>query len=351
MSFFSKKYSNLKPYTPGEQPQDKKYIKLNTNENPFGLSIKVRREIMKNAKKFQLYPDPEAKKLRRVISSLYAIPIECIMLSNGSDEVLNFLFQGFCDNGAVFADITYGFYPVYASLHKVEYRTIPLDSDFRIKKEDYFNAKSTIFIANPNAPTGLTLSLKDIRDVLDNNKDSLVVIDEAYVDFGAESAVRLIKEYDNLVVVQTFSKSRSLAGLRLGMVFASRDIISQLNTLRYSVNPYNVNYAALAAGYAIIRSNSHTLEQCQKIINIREWTVKELEKLGFYVTDSRANFIFARSDKIAGEELYLKLKDRGILIRHFNTPRIEDFNRISIGDSYNMKRFVEAVKDILREYK
>jgi len=349
--FFSSKLNSLKPYTPGEQPKEREYIKLNTNESPFPPSKSAIKGAEDYAKKLYLYPDPDLKDLTLAVANYYGVDKENVVLTNGSDEVLNFAFQAYCDKDtpAVFANITYGFYKVFASLNGVPYEEIPLKSDFTIDIDDYVNAKGTVFIANPNAPTGINLSLSEIEKIVSSNADRVVVIDEAYVDFGGESAVKLIDKYDNLLVTQTFSKSRSMAGARLGMGFASKEIIKDLNRIRYSTNPYNVNSMTAAAGIGSIKDDEYFKDNCVKIIKNREYTVAELIKLGFTVTDSKANFVFAKSDKIDGLTLYKKLKEKGVLVRHFDKEEIKDYNRITIGDEAQMQKFVATVKEILEE--
>lgn len=347
--FLSGKYSALTPYTPGEQPQDMQYVKLNTNESPFPPSESVVNAAKDAAGRLNLYSDPECKKIVQKLAEVYDVEKENVIVTNGSDEVLNFAFMAFCDSnkGAVAPDISYGFYPVFAKVNNVPYTEIPLKEDFSIDISDYFGCNKTVFIANPNAPTGIALTLDEIEQILKNNKDSVVVIDEAYVDFGAKSAVSLINKYDNLLVTMTFSKSRSLAGGRLGFGIASKEIIKDLNTIRFSTNPYNVNSMTLAAGLATLNENEKAMENCKIIAENREYTKKALQNLGFFVTDSLANFIFAKNDKIDGEELYLKLKEKGVLVRHFKLPRIKDFVRITIGTKEQMDFFIKTVEEIL----
>lgn len=347
--FLSDKYSALTPYTPGEQPQDMKYVKLNTNESPFEPSENVVKAAKEAAGKLNLYSDPECKNIVKKLAELYGVKAENVIVTNGSDEVLNFAFMAFCDSekGAAAPDISYGFYPVFAKVNNTPFLEIPLKEDFSIEVSDYFGIGKTIFIANPNAPTGLALTLEEIEQILINNKESVVVIDEAYVDFGAKSAVELVNRYDNLLVTMTFSKSRSLAGGRLGFGIASEEIIKDLNTIRFSTNPYNVNSMTLAAGLATLNENEKAMENCKKIAENREYTKNALKNLGFFVTDSLANFVFAKSDKIGGEELYLKLKSKGILVRHFKLPKIKDFVRITVGTKDQMDFLIKTVEEIL----
>ncbi len=351
--FFSPKYSALTPYVPGEQPKDMQYIKLNTNESPFAPTEAVTRAVAAVSGKLQLYSDPECVELRAKFASVYGISPDQVIMTNGSDEVLNFAFMAFADDAhpLAFADITYGFYPVFAQLNHIPYTEIPLRDDFSISADDYIGINKTIVIANPNAPTGLCLPLSDIERIVASNPDNIVIIDEAYVDFGGESAVTLINKYDNLLVTGTFSKSRSLAGARLGFGIANAALIADLNTIKYSTNPYNVNRMTAAAGLAVMCENEHYMQNCRTIIQNREWTTAQLNAIGFEVLDSKANFVFAKSSRIDGEQLYLALKSRGILIRHFTKQRIKDYNRITIGTAEQMKSLIDAIKAILEENK
>lgn len=349
--FFSKKYEALVPYTPGEQPKDMKYIKLNTNESPFPPSESVAAAVLAEAGKLQLYSDPEAYELTSVAAEVFSVSADEIVMTNGSDEVLNFAFMAFCDkeHAIAFPDITYGFYPVFARLNGIPYKEIPLNDKLEIDYRDYLSLGANIVIANPNAPTGNALPLWQIEEIVKSNLQNVVIIDEAYVDFGAESAVSLINKYDNLLVVGTFSKSRSLAGGRLGFGIGNRELIRDLSTIRYSTNPYNVNRMTQAAGAAALRDNGYYMENCKRIIENRKYTEWALSELGFSVIPSSANFVFAKSDRIGGEELYLKLKQRGILIRHFSKDRIKDYNRITVGTREQMEALVDAISSVLSE--
>lgn len=349
--FFSEKYSSLSAYVPGEQPKDLKYIKLNTNESPFPVGEKVRKAAEKAAENLNLYSDPECEELRKKMSEVFSVKKEKILMTNGSDEALNFAFMAFCDekHPIVFPDITYGFYPVFAEVNFLPYETIPLDKNFKIKVEDYAGINKNIVIANPNAPTGICLGLGEIEKIVSSNPKNVVIIDEAYVDFGAESAIPLTEKYENLLVVGTFSKSRSMAGARLGFAIGNEELINDLNTIKYSTNPYNVNRMTAAAGVAILEENESCLSLCRQVAQTREKTKKSLEKLGFFVTDSKANFLFAKSEKISGETLYLEMKKRGVLIRHFSAEKIKDYNRITIGNEEQMRIFLEKTKEILEE--
>lgn len=349
--FFSEKYSKLVPYTPGEQPKDMKYVKLNTNESPFPPSKKAIEGAKAMAESLELYSDPEVRDLVAVASEHFSVEKDEILFTNGSDEILNFAFMAFCDENhpAVFPDITYGFYPVFADINNIPYETLPLNEDFTLNVEDYIGLNKTIFIANPNAPTGIAVSVADIERIVVGNPDTVVVIDEAYVEFGAESAIPLIKKYDNLLVTRTFSKSCSMAGARLGFGVGSKELIRDLNTIKYSTNPYNVNRMTMAAGVGTIEDYSYVESNCLEIQKIREWTVNELMALGFNGTDSSANFIFMKHEKASGKVLYTELKKKGVLVRHFNTPRLTNYLRITIGSKEQMKILVDTLKCILEE--
>ena len=347
--FFSKKYKNLIPYTPGEQPKDNDYIKLNTNESPFPPSEIAVKYATEELKKLNLYPDPECKELNEMLSKKLNVEPDEILATNGSDEILNFAFMAFCDDEhtAVFPNITYGFYTVFAEINNIPYEEIPLKSDFTININDYTGINKNIFIANPNAPTGIALSIPQIEEIVKSNPDNVVVIDEAYIDFGNKSAVSLIHKYDNLLVTQTFSKSRSMAGARLGFGVGCKELIRDLNTVKYSTNPYNINRATMAMGIGTLKDDEYIQKNCAEIIRVREFTVNELKNLGFKVTNSSTNFIFAKHAKISGESFYKELKSRGILVRHFSKPEICDYNRITIGSIEQMKEFIKTTKEIL----
>lgn len=348
--FLNASLKGLEAYTPGEQPRDKKYIKLNTNESPYPPSPEVIAAInSQEVSDLRLYSDPLCKALKEKLANRYGVDYENIFVSNGSDESLNFYFMAFCskDTPVVFPDITYGFYKVFAELYGISYETIPLCDDFSIDINDYVGINKNIVIANPNAPTGLALPLSDIEKIVKSNPYNIVLIDEAYVDFGAESAVSLTKKYDNLLVVQTFSKSRSLAGARLGYAIGNAEIIADLEKIKYSTNPYNINRLTLVCGAAAIDSDDYFMANCKRIQKTREYTKTELTGLGFTCIDSCTNFIFAKSDKISGKTLYLKLKEKGVLVRHFTAPEICEYNRITIGTQDEMTTFIEKVKECL----
>ena len=351
--FFSQKFDSLTPYVPGEQPKDMKYIKLNTNESPYPPSPAVLEAVSDEVNKLQLYSDPECTLLRSKAAEVFGISPERIIMTNGSDEVLNFAFMAFSDekHPIAFADITYGFYSVFAEINRIPYEIIPLKDDFSIDTRDYVGINKNIVIANPNAPTGLALSLSEIEEIVSSNKNNVVIIDEAYVDFGAESAIALTEKYDNLLVTGTFSKSRSMAGARLGFGIGNEMLIRDLNTIKYSTNPYNVNRMTAAAGYAALCENDYYLENCKRIIKTREYLTSALISLGFECTDSKTNFVFVKHPAIDGERLYLSLKERGILVRHFNLEKISQFNRITVGTRAEADSLLNAIKEILEEVK
>lgn len=350
--FLSKRLEFLKAYVPGEQPAEKKFIKLNTNENPYPPTKEIFKILnIAEAEDLKLYSDPDCKALTKKLAELYNVSEKNIIFGNGSDEILSFCFTAFCDEytPAVFADITYGFYKVFAELNCINYREIPLKDDFSIDINDYINAGGTIFIANPNAPTGLALSKSQIIEILKSNPDNIVVIDEAYVDFGAESVTNLISDWKNLIVVQTFSKSRSLAGARLGMAFACEELIEDLQKIRCSNNPYNINRLTQKIAYEVLCDNDYFKQCCKKIQNSRTFLETGLMLLGFEVIPSKTNFVFARHDAIGGEDFYTRLKEKGILVRHFSSDRICDYNRITVGDEHEVKALLRAAEEILED--
>ena len=349
--YFSEKFSALTPYTPGEQPKDMQYIKLNTNESPFAPPQSVVDAAKVESGKAQLYCDPECSALKERAAQVFGVRKEQVLPTNGSDEILLFAFMAFCDANTpvVFPDITYGFYSVFAKLHNIPYKTIPLKEDFSIDYRDYLGVNATIVIANPNAPTGMALPLWQIEEIVKSNPNNVVVIDEAYVDFGGESCIPLIHKYDNLLVTQTFSKSRSLAGARLGLGFACESLLADLNTLKYSTNPYNVNRMTAMAGYTALCENAYFMDNCKVICENREYTANELTKLGFEVLPSKTNFLFVKTDEIGGRKLYEELKKKGVLVRNFTSERIKDYNRVTIGTKEEMKIFLQKTKEILKE--
>lgn len=350
--FLSRRFAGLQVYTPGEQPQDMQYIKLNTNESPYAPAPGVLECIgRQEMEKLRLYPDPQCSGLVERLAQRYGVLPENIAVGNGSDELLAFSFMAFCDRqvGVAFPEISYGFYEVYAALLGIDALKIPLCRDFSICSQDYAGLGRTIVIANPNAPSGLALSPQQMEEILQSNPHNLVLVDEAYVDFGAQSCVPLIGKYSNLLVVQTFSKSRNLAGGRLGFAMAQPEIIRDLNTMKYSFNPYNINRLTLLAGEATLKEESYYRDCIQKVCAVRDFTKRELNVRGFSQTDSQANFLFARHPALSGKLLYRKLREKGILVRHFEKLKIEDYVRITIGTQQQMQALLAAVDEIMAE--
>ena len=346
--FLNKRYQSLEAYTPGEQPRDMVYIKLNTNESPYPPAPAVVAAMDETqVENLRLYSDPTGLSLKQKLAELYDLKVENIFISNGSDDILNFAFMAFADErGAAFADITYGFYPVYGELHNVNVQIIPLEADFSLDYKKYCGINKMIVIANPNAPTGMEIPLWQIEEILKSNPDSVVVVDEAYVDFGGSSCYKLIKNYVNLMVVRTFSKSRCMAGARLGYAFGDAALIEDLEKLKYSTNPYNVNRLTMLLGCATVDAEPYYREVSEKIQSARAWSVDALQKLGFEVLPSKANFIFARHPAVSGAELYSELRRRGILVRHLTKERIKDFIRITIGTQEQMEHLANALQDM-----
>ncbi|WP_417505515.1 histidinol-phosphate transaminase [Marinomonas gallaica] len=349
--FWTDKIASLDPYVPGEQPQDKQYIKLNTNESPYGPSPKALAAMQDQvSEKLRLYPDPNCQTLKNALAKTYSVDADHVFVGNGSDEVLALAFMGYFAGGKplAFADITYSFYKVYANLYGITPDIVPLNDDFDVVPSDYENLDvSGIVITNPNAPTGKALPLADIEKVLQSNPDIVVLVDEAYVDFGARSAVALVGQYPNLMVVQTLSKSRALAGIRVGYAIAQPELIEGLERLKNSFNSYPVDRIALAGATAAVEDTDYLEEICQKTVATREWTTVELEALGFQVLPSATNFVFVTHPEREAESLYLGLKEQGILVRYFgNKPRIGDFLRITIGTDAEMAALVAKLKEI-----
>lgn len=348
--FWSKLVSGLEPYVPGEQPGDKQYIKLNTNENPYPPSPKVL-EAMKQAANdtLRLYPTPTCDELRTRIGRYYGLDKDQVFVGNGSDEVLAFAFLAFFNPGCpiLFPEITYSFYPVYAKLFQIDYELVSLDQDFSLPAEGFFADNGGIIFPNPNAPTGRYMELPLIEEILQKNARKVVIIDEAYIDFGGESAVQLINKYPNLLVVQTLSKSRALAGLRVGFALGHEDLIEGLHRVKNCINSYTLDRVALAGAMASFQDEAHFQDARQKVIATREKTNARLAELGFTVIPSQANFIFISHSLIPAGDLYQQLKEQGILVRYFNKPKINKFLRVSIGSDEEMGRFLQTVTEIL----
>ena len=354
MRFWSPEVRELEPYTPGEQPKIQNLLKLNTNENPYPPSPKVveavQNVLANGADVLRLYPDPDASELKQAIAKQQSVPVEQVFVGNGSDEVLAHIFKAFFvqELPLLYPDITYSFYPVYSQFFGVETKVLPLNDDFEIVVDDYKQPNGGIIITNPNAPTSIALGLAAIEQVLQANPDSVVVIDEAYVDFGAESAVKLVEKYENLVVCQTTSKSRSLAGLRVGFAIAQPHLIAALEAVKNSFNSYPMDRFAIAAAVASFEDQAYFEQQCEKVISSREKLVSELQAIGFVVLPSKANFIFASLPAKDASELAAELRACGIIVRYFNKPRINQFLRITIGTDEQNQRLVQTLKqDIL----
>ena len=348
--FLSPTLAAVTPYTPGEQPQDQQYIKLNTNESPYLPSPAVIAAVSEHeVEKLRLYSDPACADLLKAAAAHFGLQPEQIMPGNGSDENLFFALRAFCDadHPLAYADITYGCYGVWCGLMHIPSHIIPLKEDFTLDPKDYYGLNQTIVLANPNAPTGIALPRAEIEGILKANPDSVVIVDEAYVDFGGESCVPLIDQYENLLVVQTFSKSRQLAGARLGLAMGNAKLIADLNRVKFSLNPYNINRLTLKAGQAALEDTAYFDKTRAAIMDTRAWTMQQLTDRGFTVLDSRANFVFASTERINGSELYKELKKNGILVRHFDAPRIENWLRITIGTPEQMQALMDAVDKIL----
>jgi histidinol-phosphate aminotransferase len=348
--YWSALTSSLVPYVPGEQPKDKRYIKLNTNESPYPPSPAVIAAIQAATNEdLRLYPDPSCEKLREAVARYYGLTPDHVFVGNGSDEILAFAFPAFfsSEKPILFPDITYTFYPVYTKLYGLNYETIPVDEHFNIKSEQYRSPNGGIVIPNPNAPTTLFLPKEDLRLILDSNPNQVVIVDEAYVDFGGQSTVSLIPEYPNLLVVQTLSKSRSLAGLRVGMAMGHPDLIEGLNRIKNSFNSYTVDRLAIAGAVAAIEDQAYFEETTRLLIATRERTSEALRALGFHVIPSLANFIFLTHPVISAQTLLNELKVRGILVRYFNQPRIDQYLRVSIGTDEEMDAFVATISELI----
>ncbi|MDO5111723.1 MAG: histidinol-phosphate transaminase [Clostridia bacterium] len=349
--FMSKAYARLDAYTPGEQPQNlSSFVKLNTNESPFPPSPMALACLTEAAgRQLRLYSDPTGRALRERLAKTYGVAMENVTLGNGSDDLLNFAFMAYGDAGMAYADISYGFNAVFADKLGVKSEIVPLKADLTIDPADYCGLGMSILIDNPNAPTGEALSRKAVERVIAGNPDNMVIVDEAYVDFGAESCVPLTKKYDNLLVIQTFSKSRALAGARLGFAIGCKDVIADMELLRNSTNPYNINRLTLSIGEAALCDPAY-LEQCtQTIMENRAYTAEALKGMGFSMTNSLANFLFVKHSEIGGLELYQKLKEKGVLVRHFEKERIREYNRITIGNRQQMDVLLGRITEIINE--
>lgn len=338
------------PYVPGEQPKIPNLVKLNTNENPYPPSPAVRKALEEmNADELRLYPDPAAEALVEAFAEVYGLKKNQVFTGVGSDDVLAMSFLAFfnSDQPILFPDITYSFYDVWADLFRIPYKQIPLDENFQIRTEDYAVRNGGVIFPNPNAPTGVFLEREQARSIIEANRDVVVIVDEAYIDFGGESVIDMIDTYDNLLVVQTLSKSRSLAGMRIGAAFGNEKLIAYLNDVKYSINSYTMNRTAIAAGRAAVLDTEYFRETTEKVIRTREWTKVQLRELGFEFGDSMSNFIFARHQSVPAEELFTALRKAGIIVRYFKKPRIDQYLRISIGTDEQMQKLIGFLKEYL----
>jgi histidinol-phosphate aminotransferase len=347
--FWSPVVHTLSPYVPGEQPKQDGIVKLNTNENPYPPSPRVEEAIAAATDRLRLYPDPGASKLRAAIAARYGVSAEEVFVGNGSDEVLAHTFQALLKHDAplLFPDITYSFYPVYSGLYGIRYEEVPLDAAMRVAIADYRRPCSAILLPNPNAPTGIALSRHEIEALLTEHPDQLVVIDEAYIDFGGESAVPLVARHNNLLVVQTLSKSRALAGLRVGFAIGGRPLIEALERVKDSFNSYPLGGLAQAGAIAAIEDEAWFAATRQRIIASREQLVRDLSELGFEVLPSAANFVFARHPGHSGADLFARLREHGVLVRHFRKGRIEDFLRITVGTDEQCGRLIAVLRGLI----
>lgn len=340
----------ISPYVPGEQPQGIDFIKLNTNENPYPPSPKVLDAINNALFEIRKYPDPDGYALRKAISDYYQVNPDEVFVGNGSDEILAFSFMAFFMNGGklLYPDITYTFYEVYSNLFDVDALVIPLNEDFIIDTKPYCNNIGGVIIANPNAPTAILLSQDEIEKIVSSNQDHVVIIDEAYIDFGGESVVNLIKKYNNLLVIQTFSKSRSLAGLRVGFAIGHIDLIEGLRRIKDSFNSYPLDRLALAGAEASMKDHEYFKKTRNEIIKTRQWTCDELITMGFTLTNSMANFLFINHRDFPAQIIYERLREKNILVRYFKRPRIDNHIRVTIGKREDMQEFIAALRDIIK---
>ncbi len=338
------------PYVPGEQPKENDIIKLNTNENPYPPSPKAVKALKSfDCSRMRLYPDPNSDILVNSLAKRYKVKPSQVFVGVGSDDVISMAFLTFfnSDKPILFPDITYSFYDVWADVYKIPYKTMPLDDNFRINKTDYFQENGGIIFPNPNAPTGVYESNEMIEEIVKADKNSIVIIDEAYIDFGGESCIGLTEKYDNLLVVQTFSKSRSMAGMRIGYAIGNEKLIKYMNDVKFSINSYTMNHVTQVCGAAAVEDEEYFIETIKKITDVRENTKKELKKLGFTFTDSKSNFLFAAHDKVKAETIFNELKSRKIYVRYWNKPRINNYLRISIGTAEEMEKLISALKEIV----
>lgn len=351
MSEWRDNLRKIEPYVPGEQPDFPDMIKLNTNENPYPPSLRVREVLKKfDEDALRLYPDPNSQKLADALAGYYGVDSNQVFMGVGSDDVLAIAFMTFFNSTKpiLFPDITYSFYDVWAELFRIPYSRPALDENFEIVGQDYYQENGGVVIANPNAPTGVEQSLDFLRDIILHNRDVVVIIDEAYVDFGQTSALELTREFENVLVVQTYSKSRSLAGMRIGYAIGNAELIRAMNDVRYSYNSYPMTRLSVALGVAALEDKAYFQETLDKILQTREWTKGELRRLGFSFQDSQTNFIFASHERVSAKEIFQYLREKHIFVRHFDSPRIDNYLRISIGTQEQMETFIREVENLLQ---
>ena len=349
MQAWKKNIRKVVPYVPGEQPQ-RKVIKLNTNENPYPPAPGVKKALEEfNEDCLRLYPDPDCMKLRTILADYYEVAPENVFVGVGSDDVLSVAFMTFfnSDKPLLFPDITYSFYSVWADLYKIPYEKIPVGDDFKINASDYYKENGGVIFANPNAPTAIYENLEFVEDIVKNNQDVIVIVDEAYIDFGGESALKLTKKYDNLLVVQTFSKSRSMAGTRIGFAIGNPELIKAMNDVKFSINSYTMNQNSLYIGGEAVKDDEYFKETVSKIVNTREKTMAKLKEMGFEGTESKTNFLFVKHETMSASEIFENLKEKDIFVRYFKTARIDNYLRITIGTDEEMEMLIKALEEIV----
>ncbi|MBQ3543933.1 MAG: histidinol-phosphate transaminase [Lachnospiraceae bacterium] len=349
MQAWKKNIRKVVPYVPGEQPQ-RKVIKLNTNENPYPPAPGVKMALEEfNEDCLRLYPDPDCMKLRTVLADYYKVTPDNVFVGVGSDDVLSVAFMTFfnSDKPILFPDITYSFYSVWADVYRIPYEKIPVGEDFKITASDYYKENGGVIFANPNAPTAIYENLEFVEEIVKNNQDVIVIVDEAYIDFGGESAISLTEKYDNLLVVQTFSKSRSMAGTRIGFAIGNPELIKAMNDVKFSINSYTMNQNSLYIGGEAVKDDAYFKETVSKIVNTREKTMLRLKEMGFEGTDSKTNFLFVKHNAMRASEIFEKLKEKDIFVRYFKTAGIDNYLRITIGTDEEMEMLIKALEEIM----
>ena len=345
-AYIDERLAALAAYVPGEQPQDREYIKLNANESPFPPSPGVIRAVSEAAAGLNMYPDAACRELKAALAARYGVESANVMVEDGSDNILNLCFMGFCGRGVAYPAVSYGFYSVFSALYGLDALEVPMGPGLTIEPERFLRLGRTVVIANPNAQTGIALSLEDMERIIKSNPNNVVIVDEAYVDFGAESCLPLIDKYDNLLIVRTMSKSGALAGARIGYCVGNKELIADIKTIKYSFNPYNVGTMAQAAGEAAARDKAYYAKKTGEVIKNRSALCRGLDALGMEYLPSKSNFVLAKKAGMSGEELYLKLKDKGVLVRHFG-GRIADYIRITVGSGEEIGTLLACLKEIL----